>query len=86
MKMDIKKTAIRVSHDIDDVLATVPLVIGNKPLTDELFEHLVDLLVQSTIVGFAREWDEGALTDDQYVEAMATFAHECHQIGLITGT
>jgi hypothetical protein len=85
MKMEITRTARRISHEIDDVLATAPLVRGNQSLADELYEHLVDLLLQSILVDLARRHEDGVVNDDDYAAELVAFAHQCRAVGL-TGT
>lgn len=75
--------ARRVASDTDDVLATLPLVSGNRHLTDHLFEQLVDLLLEGMLVDLRRLLHDGHLTASEYGEELATLATQCRTAGLL---
>ena len=74
----------RLERDIDDVLATMPLVAGNAPLVDRLFAQLVDLMLESIMLGLRTEMIEGTIDAEQYGAELAALASQCRQVGLLT--
>jgi hypothetical protein len=83
MPTDRRDAASRVSADTDDVLATIPLVAGNERLTGHLFDQLVDLLLESLLVGLRSELADGRITAQQFADELATLATQCRQVGLL---
>ena len=75
--------ARRVDADIEDVLATIPLVRDNAQLTDRLFDQLVDLLLEHVLVELRGGLATGALTARQYGEELARLADQCRAVGLL---
>jgi hypothetical protein len=73
----------RVALDIADVLATIPLVRSNHPLTDQLFDQLVDLLMASLLIDLAEQFSRGALTFDAYLAERAELAAQGRAAGLL---
>lgn len=82
-RMETTEVAKRVAHDIDDVLATVALVRENPRLTDHLFDQLVDLLLESSLVDLRTRLGEGALTPREYSDELADLAIQCRAVGLL---
>ena len=82
--METTDVARRVASDTDDVLATIPLVSGNRHLTDHLFDQLVDLLLEGMLVDLRRQLHEGFLTSGEYGEELATLAAQCRAAGLLS--
>jgi hypothetical protein len=80
------EVAKRVGEDIEDVLATLPLVRATETLTDRLFSQLVDLLLESTLVELRQLLDEGALTGAEYAAQLAELAGQCRAVGLVGHT
>jgi len=81
--MDRTDVAARVSADTDDVLATIPLVANNERLTGHLFDQLVDLLLESILVGLRSDLAEGRLTAQEFADELATLATQCRRAGLL---
>jgi hypothetical protein len=81
--MDRTEVASRVSADTDDVLATIPLVAGNPRLTGHLFDQLVDLLLESVLVGLRDDLAEGRITAQEFADELATLAAQCRAVGLL---
>lgn len=82
-RMETTEVAKRVANDIDDVLATVSLVRENPKLTDHLFDQLVDLLLESSLVGLRTRLADGLLTAGDYADELATLAMQCRAVGLL---
>ena len=81
--MERSDVASRVSADTDDVLATIPLVAGNERLSGHLFDQLVDLLLESILVGLRGDLAEGRLTAQEFADELATLATQCRRVGLL---
>ena len=81
--MDSPDVALRVQRDIDDVLATLPLVSANPRLVDRLFDQLVDLLLESILVSLHAEVVEGGLAVKEYGAELARLASQCRTVGLL---
>lgn len=81
--MERSDVAARVDADTDDVLATIPLVAANERLTGHLFDQLVDLLLESILVGLRRDLTEGRLTAQQFADELAALASQCRRVGLL---
>lgn len=73
----------RVAAEQDDVLCTITLVAGDKSLTDRLWGQLVDLLVESMFLDLRREFLDGGLDRDAYVDALTELADRCRRVGLL---
>jgi len=73
-----------VAAEIEDVLGTITLVRGNDALTDRLFEQLVDLLLEHTLVELRSQLANGAINARQYGEELARLADQCRAVGLLT--
>lgn len=81
--METTDVARRVASETDDVLSTIPLVSGNTHLTDHLWEQLVDLLLESTLVDLRRQLNDGRLTATAYGDELAALAAQCRAAGLL---
>ena len=81
--METFEVAKRVANDTDDVLATIPLVRENPRLTDHLFDQLVDLLLEGTLVELRRQLTDGEITADRYANEIADLAAQCRAVGLL---
>jgi hypothetical protein len=73
----------RVAREQDDVLETIQLVGGDEPLRDRLFDRLVDLLVEGVFLQLRREYLDGELDRERYVEELAALADQCRTAGLL---
>ena len=82
--MEPRRVAERVDVDIDDVLATLPLVHDNGRLTDRLFDQLVDLLLESSLLDLRARLLEGDLSAADYGHELAELARQCRTVGLLT--
>lgn len=82
--METADVARRVASDTDDVLASIPLVVGNPHLTDHLFEQLVDLLLEGMLVDLRRQLADGLLSSTEYGDELATLATQCRAAGLLS--
>jgi hypothetical protein len=81
--METTDVAKRVANDTADVLATIPLVTGNKHLTDHLFGQLVDLLLEGVLVELRTRLTEGVITSGTYAAELAALAAQCRAVGLL---
>ena len=81
--METTDLARHVANQIDDVLATIPLVSGNEDLTEHLWEQLVDLLLEGALVELQRQRRDGRLSARAYREALAELAAQCGAAGLL---
>lgn len=66
-----------------DVLATIPLAQNNQPLTDQLFEQLVALLLASLLLDLGDQLSRGDLTLEAYVAERAELATQGRAAGLL---
>lgn len=82
-RMETTEVAKRVANDIDDVLATIALVRENPRLVDHLFDQLVDLLLESSLVELRTRLADGELSAGQYADALAQLAIQCRSAGLL---
>jgi len=73
----------RVASELDDVLCTIQLVVGDDALQQRLFDQLVDLLVESMFVELRQAHLRGELDRAGYVEELAGLAATCRQAGLL---
>jgi hypothetical protein len=73
----------RVSHQMDDVFATIHLVGDSQELRDELFGSLVDLLVEQLLLDLAIEVEAGRLSVEHYEAELATLGRQCRIAGLL---
>jgi hypothetical protein len=81
--VETREVARRVDADMQDVLATIPLVRGNAQLTDRLFDQLVDLLLEHMLVELRAKLACGVLNPRQYGEELAALADQCRAVGLL---
>jgi hypothetical protein len=81
--MEIERIAGHVAAEIDDLLATLPLVTDDRALTDRLFGQLVDLLLEGIVADlrFALVFGEMAIAD--YGNELAELAEQCRRVGLL---
>jgi hypothetical protein len=82
-RMETTEVAKRVANDIDDVLATIALVRENPKLTAHLFDQLVDLLLESSLVDLRTQLADGLLTAGEYADELAELALQCRSVGLL---
>jgi hypothetical protein len=88
--MDVRRNAMRRRHDrpgveadIDAVLARVEdLGEGDDALRDELYEALVDLLIEWMVVELTRSADRGEISRPLYAHEMRKLAEQCRAVGL----
>ncbi len=73
----------RVGQEQDDILGTLQLVRGDGVLEDRLFEQLVDLLVEGLFLDLRRRYLTGEVTQDHYVDELASLADLCRDAGLL---
>lgn len=73
----------RVATDIDDVLATIPLVQWNDALADRLFSRLVDLLLEGMAGELQASLDAGELTMAAFGRELRALAFQCRTVGLL---
>lgn len=66
------------------MLATVPLVAGNNALVDRLFNQLVDLLLESVMLGLRAEMTNGGIDAAEYGAQLSELAAQCRRVGLLT--
>jgi hypothetical protein len=81
--MEIQRVAEHLATETDDVLATLPLVTGNKRLTDRLFEQLVELLLEGLVLDLRSQLEAGDLPVGEYGNKLAELAAQCRQVGLL---
>jgi hypothetical protein len=81
--METTDVARRVAAELDDVLATIPLVRENERLTTHLFDQLVDLLLESVLVDLRADLASGRLTATEYAVQLTTLAGQCRATGLL---
>jgi hypothetical protein len=70
-----------VDVDIDDVLASLDLV-PTKALEDELYERLVDLLLERIVVGLTSAAVDGRMSRALYAHEIRKLADQCRRAGL----
>jgi hypothetical protein len=75
--------ADRVANEQDDVLITLQLVRGDRPLEDRLFDQLVDLLVEGLFLDLRRSHEDGDTDRDVYLAELAALAADCRHAGLL---
>ena len=75
--------ARRVEIETQDVLATISFVRENPPLTERLFDQLVDLLLESMLVDLRSQLADGVLSASEYAAELATLATQCRAVGLL---
>ena len=75
--------ARRVESETQDVLATISFVRENPPLTERLFDQLVDLLLEGVLVELRSQLGDGTLTAADYAAELATLATQCRAVGLL---
>lgn len=73
----------RVANDLDDVLATIPLVQWNEALADRMFARLVDLLLEGIAHDLRDGLAAGRLTTVEYGAQLRELAHQCRMSGLL---
>ena len=73
----------RVAAEQDDVLCTLQLVGHDPELADRLWQQLVDLLVEGMFLDLRRQYLEGAVERDDYVDELTDVAERCRQRGLL---
>jgi hypothetical protein len=73
----------QVSHQMDDVFATIDLVGGSDVLRDELFGSLVDLLIEQLLLDLLLEVEGGRLSPEHYKAELGTLAEQCRIVGLL---
>jgi hypothetical protein len=73
----------RITHDIDDTLTTLPMLHGSKRLADELFDRLVDLLLESILVDLAERVADGEIDQDRLQAELLDLANQCRAVGLL---
>jgi hypothetical protein len=81
--VDADQLGDRVAAEMDDVLATLALVHGNRPLQDRLFGQLVDLLVEGLFVECQRRYLAGEVDRAGHSVELADLAALCHRAGLL---
>jgi hypothetical protein len=81
--MEIQRVAEHLATETDDVLATLPLVTGNKRLTDRLFDQLVELLLEGLVLDLRAQLEAGDLAVGEYGNKLAELAAQCRQVGLL---
>ena len=82
--MEIERIAGHVAAEIDDLLATVPLVTDNRVLTDRLFAQLVDLLLEAVVSDLRGALVAGEMAIADYGNELAELAEQCRRVGLLT--
>ena len=73
----------RVLTEQDDVLCTLGFVEGERELADRLWDQLVDLLVESVFLDLRREFLDGAVSREDYVQQLTELADRCRSVGLL---
>jgi hypothetical protein len=73
----------RVSQEQDDVIATIQLVESDDDLSCRLFDQLVDLLVEGMFLDLRRDYLDGRLSREGYVDSLADLADRCRRVGLL---
>ena len=81
--METREVARRVEIETQDVLATISFVRENPPLTERLFDQLVDLLLESMLVDLRSQLAAGVLSASEYAAELATLATQCRAVGLL---
>jgi hypothetical protein len=81
--MEIERVADHLATETNDVLATLPLVMGNPRLTDRLFEQLVDLLLEGLVLDLRTGLASGDLSVAEYGNKLAELASQCRRVGLL---
>lgn len=82
--METTEVARRVASETDDVLATIPLVSENAHLTNHLWEQLVDLLLEGTLVDLRQQLNDGQISSAAYGDELASLAAQCRAAGLLS--
>jgi hypothetical protein len=77
------RLAAMISHEQDDLLATLQLVQCDPALEDRLWTQLVDLLIESAFVDLRRDLLAGALDRDAYLTELTRLAEQCRNAGLL---
>jgi hypothetical protein len=73
----------RVASEQDDVLCTLGLVEREPELSDRLWDQLVDLLVESVFLDLRRDFLDGRVGREEYVELLTELADRCRHVGLL---
>jgi hypothetical protein len=73
----------RLASDLDDVLATIPLVLWNEALAERLFSRLVDLLLEGIAAELRTDLSNGRITTSEYGDRLRELAHQCRTAGLL---
>jgi len=81
--MEIERIAGPLAAEIDDLLATVPLVTDNRVLTDRLFAQLVELLLEGIVAELRGALVAGEVGLADYGNALADLADQCRRVGLL---
>lgn len=69
--------------DQDDVLASLPLVRGNRVLEGRLFDQLVDLLLEGMFLDLRQRFHDGHLGRDDYLAELGQLVELCRTAGLL---
>jgi hypothetical protein len=83
LDMETREVARRVAAETQDVLATISFVRENPPLTERLFDQLVDLLLEGVLVDLREQLSSGLLTATEYASELTTLAAQCRTVGLL---
>lgn len=73
-----------VDRELDDALSTLWLVRGNEQLSGRLFEQIVDLLLERTLLDLRTQLVAGELTASTFATELARLADQCRAVGLLT--
>ena len=73
-----------VDRELDDALSTLWLVRGNEQLSGRLFDQIVDLLLERTLLDLRTQLVAGELTANTFATELARLADQCRAVGLLT--
>ena len=73
-----------VDRELDDALSTLWLVRGNQQLSDRLFDQVVDLLLERTLLDLRTRLVAGELTANTFATELARLADQCRAVGLLS--
>lgn len=73
-----------VDRELDDALSTLWLVRGNERLSARLFDQIVDLLLERTLLDLRGQLVAGELTANGFATELARLADQCRAVGLLS--
>lgn len=77
------RIARQVAAEQDDLLASIALVAGERPLEDHVYRRLVDLFVEALFLDLRRRLAEGEISRSAFDAELTSLAEACRTAGLL---